>query len=135
VAAGCTAIVGRLAVGANAAIVARPSASEKRSTFARNAKICFYICCRRSSSCSYLNSACYSSIDIVAMSHGSGGWVDCGAASLTALALCGANSSRVNASTAGDVAEATSCCWRASVAGRVAVEAAWVEGMDATVAS
>ncbi len=49
--------------------------------------------------------------------------------------LCGAVSSGVNASTAGDVGEATSCCCRASVDGIVSVEAAGVESVDAAIAS
>ncbi len=55
--------------------------------------------------------------------------------SLAASALFGAVSLGVNASTVGDVGEAASRYCRASVAGRVAVEAAWVEGVDAAVAS
>jgi hypothetical protein len=73
VAAGCTAMVGRFAVGAEAAIVARPFAFKERLTFARNARICFFICCHRSSSCSCLNSARDSFSNAVVTLHGCGG--------------------------------------------------------------
>ncbi len=68
----------------------------------------------------------------MATSHGYGGWIGCRAVSLAASVLFGAVSSGVNASIAGDVGEVST---RASVAGRVAVEGAWVEGVDAAVAS
>jgi hypothetical protein len=49
--------------------------------------------------------------------------------------LFGADSFRVDASIAGDVREVLSFYYRVSIAGIVACEAAWVEGVNAAVSS